>query len=90
MRDLAILAIHLIVTVAKLLLHGGARSIVSESLLLTPAIDFESVTGQSTESATDRPHHHQSLRGSDASLAALGDRAEAIHAHGVSPSLGES
>src|SRR5687768_3228603 len=34
MRDLAILAIHLIVTVAKLLLPGGARSIVSESLLL--------------------------------------------------------
>jgi putative transposase len=34
MRDLAILAIHLIATVAKLLLPGGARSIVSESLLL--------------------------------------------------------
>ena len=34
MRDLAILAIHLIVTVAKLLLPGGARSVVSESLLL--------------------------------------------------------
>jgi len=34
MRDLAILAIHLIVTVAKLLLPGGVRSVVSESLLL--------------------------------------------------------
>jgi putative transposase len=34
MRDLAILAIHLIATVAKLLLPGGARSIISESLLL--------------------------------------------------------
>jgi len=34
MRDLAILAIHLLVTVAKLLLPGGARSILSESLLL--------------------------------------------------------
>ena len=34
MRDMAILAIHLIVTVAKLLLPGGARSVVSESLLL--------------------------------------------------------
>ena len=34
MRDLAMLAIHLIVTVAKLLIPGGARSIVSESLLL--------------------------------------------------------
>jgi hypothetical protein len=34
MRDLAILAIHLIATVAKLLLPGVARSILSESLLL--------------------------------------------------------
>ena len=34
MRDLAILAIHLIATIAKLLLPGGARSIISESLLL--------------------------------------------------------
>jgi transposase InsO family protein len=34
MRDLAILAIHLIATVVRLLLPGGARSIVSESLLL--------------------------------------------------------
>jgi transposase InsO family protein len=34
MRDLAMLAIHLIATVAKLLLPGGARSILSESLLL--------------------------------------------------------
>lgn len=34
MRDLAILAIHLIATIAKLLLPGGARSVVSESLLL--------------------------------------------------------
>jgi hypothetical protein len=33
-RDLAILAIHLIATIARLLLPGGARSIVSESLLL--------------------------------------------------------
>jgi len=34
MRDLAILAIHLIATIAQLLLPGGARSILSESLLL--------------------------------------------------------
>ncbi|MDY6945012.1 MAG: hypothetical protein SXG53_04780 [Pseudomonadota bacterium] len=34
MRDLAILAIHFIATIAKLLLPGGARSVVSESLLL--------------------------------------------------------
>jgi hypothetical protein len=34
MRDLAILALHLVATVAKLLLPGGARSILSESLLL--------------------------------------------------------
>jgi putative transposase len=34
MRDLAILAIHLIATAAKLLLPGGARSILCESLLL--------------------------------------------------------
>jgi hypothetical protein len=34
MRELAIRAIHLIVTVAKLLLPGGARSVVSGSLLL--------------------------------------------------------
>lgn len=34
MRDLAILLVHLIATVAKLLLSGGARSIIAESLLL--------------------------------------------------------
>jgi putative transposase len=34
MRDLAMLTIHLIATVTKLLLPGGARSIVGESLLL--------------------------------------------------------
>lgn len=34
MRDLVILAIHLVVTVAKLLLPGGVRSVVSESQLL--------------------------------------------------------
>lgn len=34
MRDLALLLIHLIATVAKLLLPGGARSIIAESLLL--------------------------------------------------------
>ena len=34
MRDLAILAIHLIATVVRLLLPGGARSVLSESLLL--------------------------------------------------------
>lgn len=34
MRDLAILAIHLIATIAKLLFLGAARSVLSESLLL--------------------------------------------------------
>jgi len=34
MPDLAILVIHLIATIARLLLPGGVRSIVSESLLL--------------------------------------------------------
>ena len=34
MRDLAILLIHLIATIAKLIGRGGARSIVAESLLL--------------------------------------------------------
>ena len=34
MRDLLILAVHLLVTVAKLLGPGGARAIAAESLLL--------------------------------------------------------
>ena len=34
MRDLAIFLIHLIATLVKLLGHGGARSVVTESLLL--------------------------------------------------------
>jgi glutamyl-tRNA reductase len=34
MRDLAILFLHLITTVAKLIGPGGARSIVAESLLV--------------------------------------------------------
>ena len=34
MRDLVMLLVHLIATVAKLLVPGGARSVVAESLLL--------------------------------------------------------
>jgi hypothetical protein len=34
MRDLAILFIHLVVTVARLFGHGGASSVVAESLLV--------------------------------------------------------
>ena len=34
MRDLAVLFVHLIATVARLLGRGGARSVVAESLLL--------------------------------------------------------
>jgi putative transposase len=34
MRDMVILAIHLIATIGRLLLPGGARSVLSESLLL--------------------------------------------------------
>jgi len=34
MRDLAILAVQLIVTLAKLTRPGGARSVIAESLLL--------------------------------------------------------
>ncbi len=34
MRDLAILLIHLLTTVARLLRPGGARSLIAESLLL--------------------------------------------------------
>ena len=34
MRDLGILFIHLIVTIARLFGSGGARSIVAESLLV--------------------------------------------------------
>ena len=34
MRDLAILFIHLLVTIARLFRPGGARSIVAESLLV--------------------------------------------------------
>jgi len=34
MRDLLILAIHLVVTVAKLLRPGGVRALAAESLLL--------------------------------------------------------
>lgn len=34
MRDLAILSIHLLVTIARLFGPGGARSVVAESLLV--------------------------------------------------------
>jgi hypothetical protein len=57
MRDLVILLIHLIATIAKLLLPGGARSVVAESILLT---------SESVESAANRPNHCQSLRWPDA------------------------
>ena len=38
MRELLLLAIHLIVTVAKLLQTGGVRAVVAESLLLKQQI----------------------------------------------------
>ncbi len=34
MRDLAILFIHLLTTIAKLMSSGGARTLVAESLLV--------------------------------------------------------
>jgi putative transposase len=34
MRELLILAVHLLVTIAKLLRPGGARAVAAESLLL--------------------------------------------------------
>ena len=34
MRDLLILAVHLLVTLVKLLRPGGARAVAAESLLL--------------------------------------------------------
>ncbi len=34
MRDLAILSIHLLATIAKLMAPGGARAVVAESLLV--------------------------------------------------------
>ena len=86
MRDLAILAIHLIVTVAKLLLPGGARSVVSESLLLKHQL---LILNRSRARAPN-------LRPIDRIIASLfvgltfRHRAEAIDADGVSPSVGES
>ena len=38
MRDLLLLAIHLLVTIAKLLRPGGARAVAAESLLLKQQI----------------------------------------------------
>jgi hypothetical protein len=38
MRDLLLLAIHLVVTVAKLLRPGGVRTVAAESLLLKQQI----------------------------------------------------
>ena len=35
MRELALLAIHLLVTLAKLLRPGGIRAVAAESLLLS-------------------------------------------------------
>jgi hypothetical protein len=50
MRDLAVLFIHLITTVARLAGPGGARSVVAES-----GVDFhgEQRTNQTHESKTD-------------------------------------
>jgi hypothetical protein len=45
MRDLLILAIHLLVTFAKLLRPGGVRAIVAESLALKHQLLMESSGG---------------------------------------------
>lgn len=50
MRDLAVLLIHLIATVAKLLLPSGARSIIAESLLLNGREREPQIYDRSTES----------------------------------------
>ena len=48
MRDLLLLAIHLIVTLARFLRPGGARAVAAESLLLKP-VTGSSRAGQDTE-----------------------------------------
>jgi hypothetical protein len=45
MRDLLLLAIHLFVTVAKLLRPGGVRAVAAESLLLKQQLLVSEVIG---------------------------------------------
>jgi hypothetical protein len=55
MRDLLLLAIHLLVTLTKFLGPGGARQVVAESLLLTSTPDQQSLPTACAES-----HHARS------------------------------
>ena len=89
MRDLAVLFVHLIATVARLLGRGGARSVVAESLLLKhQLLILNRSRGESAESSADRPSHCGPLHRLDAPCppAALGHRAQAFHDHGFPPS----
>jgi len=46
MRDLAILLIHVLVTIARLMCPGGARSVVVESLLVKRQLERKLVSFQ--------------------------------------------
>ena len=45
MRDLTILFIHLLTTIAKLMRPGGGRAVVAESLLLKHQISYYPQSG---------------------------------------------
>ena len=89
MRNLAVLFIHLIAVVARLLGPGGVRSVVAESLLLKhQTADRESLPATSAESIRVGPHPCRldgALAASDSS-APFRNRTEAFDTARPSPS----
>ena len=85
MRDLAVLFIHLITTIARLAGPGGARSVVAESVLVKAATpDPESFPATVTQSARLRSPHRRLVCSSPApkSTDPFGNRIEAGNALG--------
>ena len=58
MRDLHLLAVRLVVTVAKLARPGGVRSVVAESLLLKHQV----IISRRSRRRTPAPNHVRSIR----------------------------
>src|SRR5687767_2695372 len=93
MRDLVMLFVHLIATVARLLGRGGARAVVAESLLLKHQL---LILNRSRVRAPNLRPLDRVIAGLCTGLmrpfppAAFSHRAQAVDDHGVPPRIGEA
>jgi hypothetical protein len=93
MRDLVILFIHLLVTIARLLGPGGARAVIADNATCkTPASDNQPFTNASAAPTVKRPNYCWTVRYDNAPdpCATVGNRLETFDDSQLSPSIGET